>query len=183
MNPYAPKSNFFKNTFCVFEEVNLDTITSLQPDYTSTSGSVYYYTKQGMYRFSNHWGRLANSKWRLTTSVNSTSNKYKIGFARWEDFYPDTAEAKIYYIEVDFETKIALYQHKNNPNRPLDSLLRTSKETQKRLKQIKNILTLTNWAKYFDSDSIDELRILIVNQLISTEDTLEFVKNKFRFDH
>jgi hypothetical protein len=42
-----------------------------------------------MYRLSNHWGRLANSKWRLIAADTETSSKLKLGFAHWTDFYPD----------------------------------------------------------------------------------------------
>ena len=75
---YFPKLNSLKKTFCVFEEVNTQTIENLIPDFTSDSGSSYYYVKDGMYRKSNHWGRLANSKWRLIDKQLS-DEKFKVG--------------------------------------------------------------------------------------------------------
>lgn len=42
-----------------------------------------------MYRLSNHWGRLANSKWRLEPLEPETISKTKLGYACWENFYPD----------------------------------------------------------------------------------------------
>jgi hypothetical protein len=64
-NIFRPSPNSFKNTFCVFHEVLPDQIENLKLQYDSKSGSKYFYSKEGMYRWSNHWGRLANSKWRL----------------------------------------------------------------------------------------------------------------------
>ncbi|MCC9551424.1 hypothetical protein JHR22_08480, partial [Campylobacter jejuni] len=44
--------------------------------------------------------------------------------------------------------------------------LRTSFETAKRIKQARNLLELTSWAKYFECDDIDTLRMKIINGLI-----------------
>jgi len=60
-----PKPNTFKNTFCIFIEADVALIENKKPDFSIKSGSEYFYTAAGMYRYSNHWGRLANSKWRL----------------------------------------------------------------------------------------------------------------------
>jgi len=101
-------------------------------DYQSKSGSTYYYSTQGMYRLSNHWGRLANSKWRLQPSDNETNSKFKLGFANWEHFYPDNAVEKLYYLETNFITNTVTYQHKNNPEYDEKAILRTSFETMKK---------------------------------------------------
>ncbi len=87
---------------------------------------------EGMYRLSNHWGRFANSKWRLGPLEPATSSKFKVGFARWEDFYPDNAEDKLYYIAADYAKRTVNYQHKQNPNYDPKAVLRTSFETTKR---------------------------------------------------
>ena len=78
---FRPSPNSFKNTFCVFHEVLPRTIDGMKPQYDSKSGSKYFYTKEGMYRWSNHWGRLANSKWRLEPlekdcSQNNNDSKF-----------------------------------------------------------------------------------------------------------
>ena len=99
--------------------------------YDSKSGSKYYYTKDGMYRLSNHWGSLANSKWRLEPMEPETESKSKIGFAAWNEFYPDNAEEELYYLEANYVTNTVNYQHKNNPNYDSKAILRTSFETQK----------------------------------------------------
>ncbi len=175
---FIPKPNSFKNTFCVFKEVLNAEIQDLKLSYKSTSGSEYFFTEEGMYRKSNHWGRLANCKWRLITLENETHSKTKIGFAFWSDFYPDNDFEKLYYIEADFDTNTVLYQHRLNPSIDAKAVLRTSMATTKRIKQIRNILQLSSWANYFDCSDLQELRVLITNELIYTDDSLDEVKRR-----
>jgi hypothetical protein len=173
---FRPSPNSFKNTFCVFQEVLPDQIENLKVQYDSKSGSKYFYTKVGMYRLSNHWGRLANSKWRLKPMEPETDSKFKIGYAAWDEFYPDNAEEELYYLEVNFSNNTVNYQHKNNPDYDSKPILRTSFETTKKIKQIRNLLTLTSWAKYFDYDDIEVLRKTIIEQLVYTNKTLDEIK-------
>jgi hypothetical protein len=175
---FRPNPNSFKNTFCVFNEVLSEKIENLKMQYESKSGSKYFYTEKGMYRLSNHWGRLANSKWRLEQIHPETESKFKIGFAPWDAFYPDNAVDELYFIQPDYLNNSVNYQHKNNPDYDNKAILRTSFETTKRIKQARNILTLTSWAKYFDFDAIDDLRKVIVEQLIYTNKTLEEIKRE-----
>lgn len=180
---FRPSPNSFKNTFCVFHEVLPDKIENLKVQYDSKSGSQYFYTKEGMYRLSNHWGRLANSKWRLEPLEQDcfeTRNepKYKIGFAAWNEFYPDNAEEELYYLEANYVKKTVNYQHKNNPNYDNKAILRTSFETTKKIKQIRNLFNLTSWAKYFEYEDLNELRKEIIDQLIFTNKTLEEIKRE-----
>ncbi len=176
--PFRPNPNSFKNTFCVFQEENRQAIKKLPVQYQSKSGSSYYYTQSGMYRLSNHWGRLANSKWRLEPLEPESESKTKLGFAPWEHFYPDNAEQELYYIEARYEQKTVNYQHRNNPNFDKKAILRTSFETTKRIKQIRNLLNLTSWAKYFDYEDLDVLRQQIINELIYTNKTLDEIKRE-----
>ena len=175
---FHPSPNSFKNTFCVFQEVHLDVILGLKPQFDSKSGSKYFYTKEGMYRLSNHWGRLANSKWRLDPMEPEAHSKFKLGFAAWESFYPDNAEEELYYLEANYSTNTVNYQHRNNPNYNKKAVLRTSFETTKKIKQIRNLFQLTSWARYFDYDDIAELRKVIIEQLIYTNKTLEEIKRE-----
>lgn len=175
---FRPSPNSFKNTFCIFQEEKLHAIEGLVAQYQSKSGSTYYYTKIGMYRLSNHWGRLANSKWRLEPLEPETESKIKLGFAEWTSFYPDNALDKLYYIEPNYINNTVNYQHKNNPKYDNRAILRTSFETTKRIKQIRNILGLTSWANYFDYEDIDILRKEIVDQLVFTDKTLEQIKRE-----
>ncbi|MFV5699734.1 hypothetical protein ACM55H_15315 [Flavobacterium sp. ZT3R17] len=175
---FRPNPNSFKNTFCVFHEEPLDSLKGLSVQYQSKSGSSYYYTTLGMYRLSNHWGRLANSKWRLEPLEPETESKIKLGFALWTNFYPDNAVEKLYYLEANYVKNTVNYQHKNNPNYDNKAILRTSFETTKRIKQIRNLLTLTSWAKYFEYDDLDFLRQQIINELIFTNKSLEEIKRE-----
>ena len=175
-NQFSPKSKSFKNTFCVFNEIDVKEIDNQTLSYKSDSGSSYFYTDVGMYRLSNHWGKLANSKWRLVALQPESASKTKLGFALWNDFYPDNNYDLLYYLEADFENNVITYQHKNNPNYDKKSILRTALETTKRIKQARNILNLSNWAKHFNYDSLKELRYKIINELIFSDKTLEEIK-------
>lgn len=175
---FKPNPNSFKNTFCVFNEVENEAINGLKIQFESKAGSIYYYTEKGMFRQSNHWGRLANSKWRLIPLKEETNSKFKLGFASWDSFFPDNKEDKLYYIEADFENNTVTYQHRNNSNFDGKAILRTSFETTKRIKQIRNLQQLTSWAKHFDYDDIQVLRQNIITKLIFTEKSLEQIKRE-----
>ena len=180
---FRPNPNSFKNTFCVFNEMPLEAINTLKIQYDSKSGSKYYYTKSGMYRLSNHWGRLANSKWRLEPLEPETNSKIKLGYAAWNDFYPDNALEELYYLEINYSKKVVNYQHKNNPNYVNKEILRSSFETTKRIKQVRNLLNLTSWFKYFDSDDIDLMREKIITELIFTNKTLDEIKKEIILEY
>jgi hypothetical protein len=177
---FRPNPNSFKNTFCVFQEKDIDAIQGLILQFKSQSGSSYYYSETGMYRLSNHWGRLANSKWHLQPLEPETASKTKLGFASWAAFYPDNATEKLYYLEANFIKKTVTYQHKNNPNYDHSAILRTSFDTAKRIKQVRNIQQLTSWANYFEYENLDVLRQKIIHQLIFTNHTLEEIKRQLR---
>ncbi len=172
---FRPNPNSFKNTFCVFCEVDVDKIQGLKPNFESDAGSKYFYSEKGMLRLSNHWGRLANSKWRLIAMESETKSKTKLGFANWNDFYPDNSHENLYYLEFDSKNQTINYQHKNNSKFDGKPVLRTSIETTKRIKQARNIVTLSSWAKYYETD-IEILRIQICKELIFTNKTLEDIK-------
>ena len=174
------KPNSFKNTFCIFKEVLIEEIENRKSDFISSSGSTYYYTELGMYRLSNHWGRLANSKWRLESLDIESQTKTKLGFALWTNFYPDNTLEELYYITTDFKTKTVNYQHKNNPLYDNKAVLRTSFETTKKIKQIRNLLNLTSWTKHFEYEDVDVLREKIITDLMFTNKPLEEIKRDLR---
>lgn len=177
---YQLPAGFFKSTFCVFEEILPPNLNKNHFDFISKSGSCYYFTKQGMFRYSNHWGRLANSKWRLVSNGMVTDSKHKWGFATWESFYPDNPNEKLYFIQPDFSNNSVNYQHRNSPEYDHKALLRTSIETRKKIKQIRNLLSLTSWASYFEYENIDELRKKIILELVYTEKPLEEIKRELQ---
>ncbi|MES2811048.1 MAG: hypothetical protein V4670_01130 [Bacteroidota bacterium] len=177
INKFKPIPNSFKKTFCVFYEKNLEEINQLTVDFESESGSKYYYTESGMYRYSNHWGRLANSKWRLVENGLSQS-KFKLGFAQWDEFYPDNNDEVLYYLEYNSVEKTITYQHKNGKGYEQGFVVRTAPDTMKRIKLARNILTLTNWANYFENRNIEELRVLIIHELIYTNKSIDQIKRE-----
>ena len=175
---FTPSPNSLKNTFCVFHEVDINHIQNLKPNYVSESGSQYFYTEKGMYRLSNHWGRLANSKWRLISEIVSNS-KLKLGYANWGEFHPDNDNDALYYLDVNFDNKTVLYEHKNNKEYDGKAILRTAADTMKKVKQARNIMSLSNWAKYFENIDIDELRKKIITELIYSDKSLEEIKRNY----
>lgn len=162
------KNNFHKYTFCVFQEVSLESIEGLTLHYTSKSGSSYYITKEGVYRKSNHWGRVANCRWRLKTLANDQISKTKVGYAKWSDFYRDNEAEALYFIVVESQENQEIHlQHKEHSSYT-HQVLRTGKDTAKRIKTIKEVLNSDQWAKYLDIDDLDSVREKLIQQLRDT---------------
>ena len=161
------KTNFHKHTFCIFQEKESDCLKNLKLHYKSKSGSSYYFVENGVYRYSNHWGRAANCKWRLIC-INTQKKRTKLGYANWEDFFLDNDYEKLYFIDVDYSNQSAHFNHFQNEKYTVDKVLRTSVETTKLLKLIRNLLENTTWAKHLKVESIEMLRKEIIEQLITT---------------
>lgn len=167
------RTNFHKHTFCVFREVALAEIENRKPDYTSKSGSSYYFTENGVYRLSNHWSRVANCRWRLESNISDPS-RTKLGFAYWSNFHRDNESEKLYFVTVDLQNKTVSYQHKENAKNG-NAIIRTASETAKIVKQIRHLLETDSWARYLDGDS-ETLRQQIIAQLITTDRSLAEIK-------
>lgn len=169
------QTNFFKHTFCEFQQV--DTFEFQEnTNYKSKSESEYFYADEGVYRKSNHWGRVANCRWKLIADKNYKNQQIVIGFAKWSDFYPINSSEKIFLIQVDFENKTAKLQPKKENS---TKYLHTFSEGQQKIKQLKHLLTDDKWAKYFDDD-IENLRFEIITEFISTDKTLQEIKSAFK---
>lgn len=179
MNIKYNKNNFYKHTYCDFQEVSFSKTENTNPYYKSKSGSIYYFTNEGVFRVSNHWGRAANCRWRLISSEKIKSQTQKCGFAKWTDFYPNNETEKLFYIEVNWSTFEINFQHKNNPQFNGNAILRTANQTAKRIQTVKEILQTESWAKYLDYDDISSLRKEIVSQLINTDDTFIKIKQHY----
>ena len=175
------RHNFHKHTFCVFKEVSLHDISHLQPNYSSKSGSAYYFTEEGLFRVSNHWGRAANCRWKLDSSTIAISknNVYKVGYAKWADFYPNNEQENLFYIEVDFEAKSIDFQHRNNPNYDGISCCRNASETAKRIKICKEVLQDDKWSNYLTYIYLEELRHKIINELLTTNNSFIDIKRNY----
>lgn len=176
------RTNFHKHTFCVFQEVDVTIVGSLQLNYKSKSGSSYFFTNDGVYRLSNHWSRVANCRWRLQENPKlqkANPNRIKLGFAKWTEFYADNELEKLYFIEVDFDQKTATFHHKESDSFSEDKIIRTASETAKIIKQIRFLLLEDAWAKYLKPIGIDELRKEIIQQLIQTNQSFNEIRRKF----
>ncbi|QOD62204.1 hypothetical protein H9I45_07115 [Polaribacter haliotis] len=165
------KTNFFKHTFCEFQQVD-DFQFPENTNYKSKSESMYFYTDEGVYRKSNHWGRVANCRWKLIVADNYKNQNIVIGFAKWSDFYPINSKEKIFLIDVNFENKTAKLQHKNNDT---TNHLFSFSEVQQRIKQITHLFKDDKWAKYFDLE-IEELRFKVITEFINSNKTLQEIK-------
>ena len=173
------KHNFYKHTYCDFQEIAIDEVANIPINYKSKSGSSYAFTADGVYRFSNHWGRAANCRWRLISNEKIKSQTQKCGFAKWTDFYPNNETEKLFYIEVNWTTFEINFQHKNNPQFNGNAILRTANQTAKRIQTIKEVLQTESWAKYLSFEDISTLRKTIVDQLIKTDDTFIKIKHNY----
>ncbi|RZK11500.1 MAG: hypothetical protein EOO46_06535 [Flavobacterium sp.] len=169
------KSNFHRHTFCVFKEVKLEEVVGLKPNYTSKSGSSYYFTSEGVYRVSNHWGRAANCKWRLQSLEDVSTDRTRAGYANWNEFHPDNDLQKLYFIDVDFDSNSVNYNHYGN-QLEVQAMLRTASETTKRIKQIRLLLKSDDWAKHLDIDDIENARRLLIKELVTTDESLIEIK-------
>ena len=169
------KSNFFKHTFCTFKRVNQDFFDENKVHFKSKAGSQYSYTKEGVYRFSNHWGRVANCRWRLLSDKKLKNQNYYLGFANWKDFYTLNETEKQFYISVDFDTCIVDFHHTATNS---EAFLFFAETAQKKVAQIRKLLLDDKWANYFDED-IHTLRKKIITAYINSNKTLQEVKVGF----
>lgn len=176
------RTNFHKHTFCVFQEIDVTMVGTLQLNYKSKSGSSYFFTEDGVYRLSNHWSRVANCRWRLQENPKlqkTNPNRIKLGLAQWSEFYADNELEKLYFIEVDFDQKTAIFNHKGSSSFSEDKMLRTASETAKVIKQIRLLLLEDSWTKYLKPVGIDELRKEIIVQLIQTNQSFNEIRRKY----
>lgn len=168
------QTNFFKHTFCEFHQVD-DFDFPENSNYKSKSDSQYYYTKDGVYRKSNHWGRVANCRWKLISNGSYKNQQEVIGFAKWTNFYPINSSEKLFYIDVDFELKTVKIQ----PSKEFNQYLFTYSEAQKRIKQIHHLFKDDKWTHYFDVEK-EELYQKVVLEFINSNKTLGEIKNCFK---
>ncbi len=178
------KNNFHKHTFCEFVEVYPNDSLSFEWHYKSKSGSYYHFTNEGVYRCANHWGRAANCRWRLIscskTSSRINNSQPRIGYADWIDFYPNNETEKLFYIAIDWETRILNFMHCHSPQFNNKALVRTASETAKRIKQIQEVLKDKQWSKYLNFEDYDQLEKEVVEQLITTNFSFLEIKRKFQ---
>jgi hypothetical protein len=169
------KTNFFKHTFCEFQQVDKFEFPE-ETNYKSKSESMYFYTDEGVYRKSNHWGRVANCRWKIKANEAYKNQQIVVGFGKWADFCPINSTEKNFFIVVNFEEKVATLQSKGVK---YGHCLFTFPDAQKRIKEIMYLLKEDAWAKYFETE-IKELRFKIISECISSEGALHEIKRGFK---
>ena len=172
------RHNFHKHTFCVFQEVDREVLDPMQPQYTSKSGSNYYFTEEGVYRLSNHWGRAAKCKWHLVPLQEKRKQGYVLGFARWEAFLPDNDTDRLYAITIDFSTLTAQYDHKDSKSFTETPVFRTAPDTLKRIKIIRHHLTDNKWLRYYQGNP-ESLRQQILSEWNTGTESLDVIKRRY----
>ena len=171
--------NFHKHTFCLWKEVSQTDFELQKSHFKSKSGSEYFFTEEGVYRISNHWGRAANCRWRLIALENYKNQETKVGFAKWIDFYPNDETTNLFFIQVDFEMKTVDFFHKDMPFYDNKATLRNANVTAKTIKFIKEILNGTSWSEHLNYTDLDELRKEICFQLQFSITTINEIKRKY----
>jgi hypothetical protein len=137
---------------------------------------MYFYTDEGVYRKSNHWGRVANCRWKIIANNTYKNQQIAIGFAKWTDFYPINLTEKIFFIAVDFEEKTAKLQPKRSES---INYFFTFSVAQKKIKEITYLFQENAWAKYFAIE-IDELRFKIISEYMRSEKSVQEIKRAFK---
>jgi hypothetical protein len=158
--------------------VNEDFFKEKSSHFISKSGSKYFYTEKGVYRYSNHWGRVANCRWKIRGVEEYKNQNYYIGYANWIDFYSLNSSEKEFYLEVDYkEEKIIICPAslEEDSVRYLMSL----NVVFKRIKEIKILFKEYKWASYFN-ENIDVLRKELINKLISSDETIQVLRQNLK---
>ncbi|WGH76741.1 hypothetical protein P8625_06190 [Tenacibaculum tangerinum] len=168
------KFNFYRGTYCEFEMQRINFFEEMKAHFQSKSGSYYYYTKEGVFRYSNHWGRVANCRWKIQGIENYKNQKYYVGYANWSNFYPLNSADKVFYLEVNYregKASIKRVQNTLESNR----FLMNSEFAHQRLKQIQSLFKEYKWARYYEED-IEVLRKKLIEKLIHSDKSLQQLK-------
>ena len=178
-NKIYNKTNFHSHTFSIWKEVPIEEIQELKLHFKSKHDSQYYFTTDGVYRFSDHWGRVANCHWRLVPLSHFKNQENKVAFANWSDFYSNDDTAKLFFIKVNKETQEVNFYHKHTAETKENVVFRNAKETAKTIRIIKEVLSETDWAKYLNYTDLEALRKEIVNKLLNSEKSFLEIKKRF----
>ncbi len=169
MNYY--RNTFYKNTFCNFRAVDISKIETLKCGYISTK-SKYYFTSKGVYRQSNHWGRVASCRWRLQSLNVKVNQVSTVGYANWTDFYSNNEVEKLFFLYYSKRDNTITFHHKDSAYYTKNVCLRTAKDTAKAVRQCKELLETDTWTKYLSYDNINVLRKEWLHKIITTQTSL-----------
>lgn len=168
--------NFFKHTFCDWKLIDESFIKGKQPDYKSQTGSAYYFDHKGLARYSNHWGRAANCRWRLVKE-DKNNKGFFLGYALWEDFYPNDEKLDLFAIVYDKQTQRVDFAHKQQMGQE-PVVLRNASQTSKRIAKIKEIILDDSWYKHLESIDYQRAKEFVIDQLINGNDEFVVIKRK-----
>lgn len=162
------KYNYYRNTYAVYKEVSILELPFKRWHYNSKSNSAYFYTREGVYRKSNHWGRAAKCRWVLESGdeMYISKGRERVGYANWTDFYENSESTQAYFVKVDYISKIVTYDHKSR-DASFEAVYRTAKETQKIIQKVKRLLTKDSWSKYYDFEDLEILRKDLIEKMIN----------------
>ena len=173
MNTFSPK-NFYKQTYCLFKEVTDQ--TELKFTYKSRSSSQYLYTEKGVYRYANHWGRVAQCKWPIQTLNSFKNQQYYVGFALWSDFFSLQATDKLFSIVVNFsQQNSCILKSETTHGGPLYSI----SEALLKQKEIAKMFKNTRWCAYAEADAA-ELTQKAITAYLNSSDSLNEIKRAIR---
>jgi len=170
--------NFFKHTYCEFVMKSESFFLENKIHYKSKSGSLYFYTSKGVYRYSNHWGRVANCRWKINGIENYKNQDRYVGYANWSDFYPLNNYDKAFYIDPNTQNGNGkIYRIKENHS--TNNFLMTLEFALKRLKQIKLLFKDDRWALYFN-ENVEMVRSKLITKLINSDKPLQALKQSLK---
>ena len=167
--------NFFKYTFAIFKKVSAPE-NFIKPHYVSKHGSHYFFTEIGVYRFSNHWGRVGNCRWRLE-GIDFKQQTAFWGFCSWDKFFKNNDTDALFYIEQLAENQFTYNHFKNSNTRNV--VCRSANETSKIIKKLTEICTETSWAKHLVYDDFLALQQYFIQELISTKKSFNEIKRTY----
>lgn len=178
MNQYN-RSNFHKNTFCVFKHLTLEEAAEIEFVHKSKSGSEYFFTNEGVYRKSNHWGRVANCRWKLASSSleKVNNNTPQVGYANWNEFFNNDESKPLYFIFQDDLGNFDFY-HKEHAFFEDEFALRNASECSKIMKELKMVQQTDDWSKYLEITDLETTRNWLIQELLTSNTNLASLKRK-----
>lgn len=170
------KNNFYRHTYCVFKEVFLE--KSISFHFKSEHQSEYHFTQEGVFRKSNHWGRVGNCRWKLLSDAEKPNQIHRIGFAKWTDFYVNDETKKLFYVFLNsnFEPQMG---HVHEADFDEKYPKRSIAEVQKRIKEIKKVQNETSWADYWIFDDFEALKTQVLDELLHSQNSWTDIRRKF----
>jgi len=172
------KNNFYRKTFCVFEEVFPEVIINKKANYISRTGSAYYFSSSGVIRVSSHWGRVGDCRWLITSIEHYKNQSIKIGYATWDRFFLNSENLDLYYVKYDAEKTMISIGHKDDAFYDQKAVLRNAKETLLAIQFIKDINKNQGWIKHINSSSSNTILEIIADIIYHYKDTIA-VKRKY----